>query len=171
MKTELRMTDEEKELVLSGVQKNGQPSQPAARATLDAELAAMEGQVEKLERLLALKRRGAQLRIALDFCGVAALAHLVLHAVCEEFGASVEEVMSKRRPDRVASARHAAYYLMRTYSGKTFEEVGRVFGRDHSAVMRGCQSVCERCKTDKLFAAKVAASDARVAATLAELTL
>jgi len=90
------------------------------------------------------------------------LIYVVVRAAGQEFGVSPDEVLSRRRIGRFVAARQVSYYLLRTAARKTTTEIGKAFGRDHSTVVEGCQTIDAWCETDKTFAARVAKVEARV---------
>lgn len=58
----------------------------------------------------------------------------VLVATAAAFGISVKELTSKARGRRIARARHAAVYVLRT-KGESYPSIGRVLDRDHSTIV------------------------------------
>lgn len=74
----------------------------------------------------------------------------ILHAVAEEYGVSVEDIMSNSRRSDIAEARQMSMCLFAETSGYEPERIGRVFGRNRTTViyaickMRGLASVDKR---------------------------
>jgi chromosomal replication initiator protein len=58
---------------------------------------------------------------------------MILDAVAETYGLSVEDLIGPRRARPLVTARHVAMYLMRTLTDYSYPSIGKVFGgRDHS---------------------------------------
>lgn len=63
-------------------------------------------------------------------------------AAQEAFGISRDEIMSERRPQRIAYARMAGMALARTLTHASLPRIGRAFGsRDHTTVLHACRTV------------------------------
>jgi chromosomal replication initiation ATPase DnaA len=60
--------------------------------------------------------------------------------VAEEFGVSVDELMSKRRLTRFDTARRAAYYGLWLLD-MSLVEIGEIMGRHHTSVMSGLRAI------------------------------
>lgn len=73
-----------------------------------------------------------------------------------EFGVSVMDILSRRRPAPAVRARHTAMYLARHLTRCSFPEIGRMFGdRDHTTVMHGVASIERRILADVKFGGRV----------------
>jgi len=60
----------------------------------------------------------------------------IVNVVADLFGVSKDLILSKRRTQAVASARHAAMYLCRTLTNLSLKAIGAEFGgKDHSTVI------------------------------------
>ena len=74
----------------------------------------------------------------------------ILHAVAEEYGVSVDDIMSNSRRSDIAEARQMSMCLFAETSGYEPERIGRVFRRNRTTViyairkMRGLASVDKR---------------------------
>lgn len=64
--------------------------------------------------------------------------------VASQTGVTVEEITGKSRKARITEARQAAMYEARKHTGKFTTTIGRVFNRDHSTIIYGCQAHAER---------------------------
>lgn len=63
-------------------------------------------------------------------------------AVC---GIREEHMRASRRDAPTVRARWIAMYLAREITGRSFPEIGRMFGnRDHTTVMHACRRMAER---------------------------
>lgn len=54
---------------------------------------------------------------------------------------TTDHILSASRYREPKTARHLAMYMVRELYGKTFKEVGQIFGRDHTTVIQGCRKV------------------------------
>lgn len=64
----------------------------------------------------------------------------VFSAVCQHYDVSGDDVLSDARARYVINARHVAIWLMRD-AGRTYSEIGREMGRDHTSVIHACRRV------------------------------
>lgn len=64
-------------------------------------------------------------------------------ALSSVFDVLPAELDAKLRTARLSSARQVGMYFARKYMHKTFSELGKWFGRDHSSVMYACKKVDE----------------------------
>jgi chromosomal replication initiator protein len=69
--------------------------------------------------------------------------------IAAHFDLPVTTMESKSRPDRIAWPRQMAMYFCRQY-GMRFEEIGRLFRKDHGTVMYACKVVVDRINVDQL---------------------
>ena len=81
------------------------------------------------------------------------LFETIVQAVCQEFGASREELLGRRRHLPLAVARQMAMALMRQLSVLSSPEIGTLFYRDHGTVLHAVHSVEDAVQTDPRFAA------------------
>lgn len=76
--------------------------------------------------------------------------------VCEHYGISMAEIVSKRRLARLTFARHVAVYLCRQLTSKSYPELGRRFGGlDHSTQIHATKRVEKMLKDDENLRASV----------------
>jgi len=72
---------------------------------------------------------------------------MILDAVAEAYGLSVEELVGPRRARPLVTARHVAMYLIRTLTDYSYPSIGKVFGgRDHSTCISAYEKISEQMK-------------------------
>lgn len=74
----------------------------------------------------------------------------VVDCVGELYGFTRAEILGRRRPARLAEARHCAMVILRRRH--TFQAVADAFGRDHGAIMHAVKRVTDQASHDKPFA-------------------
>lgn len=88
----------------------------------------------------------------------------IVEVVAAARGVSREEIVCGRRcSNDVARARQLAMYLVHTLLGRTYREVGLLFGRDRTTVSHACARIEDRREDRSLFEREVAAIEARIA--------
>lgn len=82
----------------------------------------------------------------------------IQQATAAYFGVKLVELVEGRTMQPLAVvARHTAMYLERE-SGRTFSEIGRLYNRDHSAVITACRQMKERVElSDEQYTGAVSA--------------
>ena len=75
----------------------------------------------------------------------------ILEKVSFTFGVTPEQVKSERRDANIYSARQAAMYIIREITGLSQDEVGKVFGRNHSTVNSSLKNVQQRMSSDSKY--------------------
>ena len=75
----------------------------------------------------------------------------ILEKVSFTFGVTPEQVKSERRDANINSARQAAMYIIREITGLSQDEVGKVFGRNHSTVNSSLKNVQQRMSSDSKY--------------------
>ena len=83
------------------------------------------------------------------------LIERILLSVSRSFGVSVEDMKSKKRTDTVASARHAAIYIIKKMTELTLKEIGGVFDRDHATVSASIEKAEKNIKTVNNYEAEI----------------
>lgn len=73
----------------------------------------------------------------------------ILHAVAEEYGVSVEDVMSNSRRSDIAEARQMSMCLFAEASGYEPERIGRMFRRNRTTVIYAICKVRDLASVDK----------------------
>ena len=67
---------------------------------------------------------------------------MILVAVADTYGLSVEELVGPRRARPLVTARHVAMYLIRSLTDYSYPSIGKVFGgRDHSTVISAVDKI------------------------------
>ena len=84
-----------------------------------------------------------------------ALVERILTAVGRSFGVSVEDMKSKKRTDNVATARHAAVYVIKKLTELTLKEIGAVFDRDHATVSASIEKAEKNIRTVNNYEAEI----------------
>lgn len=63
----------------------------------------------------------------------------IVKEVCEQFGVSRNEILSRRRSAEITSPRQVAMTLAKHLTARSFPEIGRKIGdRDHTTVIHAC---------------------------------
>ena len=76
----------------------------------------------------------------------------ILEKVCQHFGVSQQEVMSKSRRRDHVQVRQVSMYLAQKYTKMPASRIGQLIGgRDHSTVIHSCSAIEQRMKLDKAF--------------------
>jgi chromosomal replication initiator protein len=124
----------------------------------------LEGAVIKLLAYSSLTRREVTLELAREALGgvlrepapVEITAALIRDRVADEWGASVDGLISKRRTKDLTVPRQVAMYLIRDMLDLSLVEIGSLFGgRDHSTVIHAVNKVEEDMASDATFRARV----------------
>jgi len=80
----------------------------------------------------------------------------IQRAVCEHYGISLPEMISKNRIVRLSLPRHVAVYLALKLTKKSYPDLGRRFGgRDHSTQIHAVKRVKRLIDTDEEVCASV----------------
>jgi chromosomal replication initiator protein len=70
-------------------------------------------------------------------------------AACEQFGLTLDELLSPSRTPRITWPRQVAMYLARELTGESLPAIGRQFGgRDHTTVLHAHRRTASRISTD-----------------------
>lgn len=82
----------------------------------------------------------------------------LIHASAAVFRVTETDILSARLDGRAVRARHAAMYLARELTGRSYQSIGLHFGkRDHSSVMNGVARISDLIARDTGLAEQVAA--------------
>lgn len=65
----------------------------------------------------------------------------VLQAVCQRFGLTTQDIMGDQRSRKVLMARQIAMYLLREKAQLPLQQIGQIFGKNHSTVLHACNRV------------------------------
>ncbi len=72
--------------------------------------------------------------------------------ICNYYGVSNQQLISKNRTKNITNARHISMYLCRKILDLPYKEIGDEFGkRDHTTVMNACVKVENNIKTNSLY--------------------
>lgn len=78
---------------------------------------------------------------------------VVMRAVAEMMGVSIEELKGSSRRREISQARQVAMYLMRQHTDLSLPKIGEVFGgKDHTTVLYSCDKVAQRKDKDPQLA-------------------
>jgi chromosomal replication initiator protein len=67
---------------------------------------------------------------------------MILNAVAETYGLTVDDLIGPRRARPLVTARHVAMYLVRTLTDYSYPSIGKVFGgRDHSTCISAYEKI------------------------------
>lgn len=75
-------------------------------------------------------------------------AQLIQRVACEFYGVARNEMLSGRRSIEAVHPRQVAMYLARVMTLKSFPEIGKVFGRDHTTILHGSRKIEQRLAVD-----------------------
>ena len=75
----------------------------------------------------------------------------ILEKVSFTFGVTAEQIKSEKRDANINSARQASMYIIREITNLSQEEVGKVFGRNHSTVNSSLKNVQQKMASDQKY--------------------
>lgn len=75
----------------------------------------------------------------------------ILEKVSFTFGVTAEQLKSERRDANINNARQAAMYIIREITDLSQDEVGKVFGRNHSTVNSSLKNVQNKINSDSKY--------------------
>ena len=75
----------------------------------------------------------------------------IIEKVSFTFGVTAEQVKSEKRDSNINSARQAAMYIIREITNLSQEDVGKVFGRNHSTVNSSLKNVQQKMSSDSKY--------------------
>lgn len=73
----------------------------------------------------------------------------VLQAVCQRFGLSTQDILGDQRSREVLMARQIAMYLLREKAQLPLQQIGQMFGKNHSTVLHAYNRVKTSLNKDK----------------------
>lgn len=116
---------------------------------------------EQLEEVMKLQEEisAMEVRLLLGKDTLATVSRVCVEVVCEQFGLAPALLSSRCREERVAWPRQIAWHLIKAISGGHYTSVGRLFGRDHSTILYGCQTVQKRMEVEPETATMVEAME------------
>ena len=75
----------------------------------------------------------------------------ILEKVSFTFGVTADQIKSEKRDANINSARQASMYIIREITNLSQEEVGKVFGRNHSIVNSSLKNVQQKMASDQKY--------------------
>ena len=66
---------------------------------------------------------------------------IIVEEVSRTTGISVEDIYSKKQTSDVSIARKMCFYIIREVTDMSFKAIGEKFGKDHTTVLYGVQSI------------------------------
>jgi len=80
----------------------------------------------------------------------------ILNTIAQEYGISMEDLLSQSRSQRVAFPRQVAMYMLREESELSLPKIGEILGgRDHTTVMYGHDKITDLLERDKNLRRKI----------------
>jgi chromosomal replication initiator protein len=79
----------------------------------------------------------------------------IIRVVCKKYGVTEEDIKSKKKTDTVTNARQVAIYFIRKNTDLSLDEIGKIFGRDHSTVIYSLNKIDLNMKTVKFFDSEI----------------
>lgn len=95
---------------------------------------------------------------------------MILCAVATHFKISLEDMMSRKRPERLSFPRQVSMALFRDMTEDSLESIGQQFGRDHGTILYACRKVHGRADVDERFRKDLEAIKTSVRHMVEELT-
>jgi hypothetical protein len=86
----------------------------------------------------------------------------IIYCVCDYFKIEMEELASKKQRREVVMPRQIAMYFLCKFTHLPLKTIGERFGRDHSTVLYGKDTVSDIMKIDKSFKNKIADIEYRI---------
>ena len=124
----------------------------------------IEGSINKLSALSMLSGKKLDMDLVNSFISellggdepVQVTVDKIFDAVSEKYGVSKEEIYGTHRTKEIATARHVTIYLLRNLTDMSFPNIGRMFNRDHSTIMKSIDVVERRLRSDSMFVMDIA---------------
>lgn len=82
---------------------------------------------------------------------VSVIVDNILEKVSFTFGVTPDQLKSERRDANINGARQAAMYIIREITDLSQDEVGKIFGRNHSTVNNSLKNVQQRLSSDSKY--------------------
>lgn len=96
-----------------------------------------------------------QVKYQVNILGNGTIFNTIAVQVFDEFSVSMDHLSSLYRGRDAVEARQVAMYIIHKKTPATLKSIGAFFGRDHSTIIYGCQTVEDLMFTDKVFRARV----------------
>lgn len=132
--------------------------------TVDSNIRELEGILIRLKAQSQLQGMPIDLKMAQDVLSqifhaqeeAGITPERILAVVSDRYGASVDDLLSKKRSRDVALPRQIAMYLLRNLTSLSTTGIGQALGgRDHTTVMHGCDRVAEEMQADGGFKRRI----------------
>lgn len=68
----------------------------------------------------------------------------VLQATAMYFGVEIEAMLGEMRTRDLVRARHVCWWLLRNETVLSYPQIGEIFDRDHTTIVKGVQSVGDK---------------------------
>ena len=75
----------------------------------------------------------------------------IILKVCNYYGISLNELMSKSRLRKIADARNTLYYIFHKCYKMTSVEVSKIFNKNHATILSGANKIDGFMRFDKVF--------------------
>ncbi len=137
---------------------------------VDAELARLEAEKVKLERLIELRQAVARLRVEAALMG----SHIdrfqvILEVVAARTGCQSHRIVGRDKHEDATWPRHLVCQLARQHTTLTLSQIGKALdGRDHGTVLNSLDVLRDRRTTEKEFDALARELDVECRARLGE---
>lgn len=116
-----------------------------------SEILGMPITLETIQNALSDRRYQSGQRLTVD---------RIQRVVAEEFGVTLDDMVSKRRARAVARPRQVAMYLCKKLTKRSLPDIGRRFGgRDHTTVMHAVKRIKELRVEDALLDGKIQSAE------------
>jgi chromosomal replication initiator protein len=69
------------------------------------------------------------------------IAEKIMEDVAHGAGYTVEDLRSKAKSSDLVEVRHFAMQRVRSETGLSYPEIGRLFNRDHTSVIHACKKI------------------------------
>ena len=75
----------------------------------------------------------------------------IILKVCNYYGVTLEELMSKSRLRKIADARNTLFYIFHKCYKMSSPEVGKIFNKNHATILSGANKIEGFMRFDKVF--------------------
>lgn len=82
-------------------------------------------------------------------------AHDICAVVADEFEISIRDMYGKNQRHKIVRPRQVAMYLIRNLLNLTLNDIGSHFGKDHSSIVHGINTIQDHMETDMAVLLKV----------------
>jgi len=76
-------------------------------------------------------------------------------ACAEQYGISIEDILSHERTQTLVTPRQLAMYISRKYTSKGLQEIASVFGKKHATIINGVKTIQQRISNEPDLKAKL----------------